>query len=126
MGAAQPPKASYIFKHALVQDTAYGSLLRGRRQRIHADIAQALEQRLADEECRACRHRPSFHRGGSRRTGGAYWLAAAELALSQSAPTEAERHASAGLALIPRIAEGRNATRSNWGSWSRAPMRWCR
>src|ERR1700716_1552941 len=31
-----PPKVSYIFKHALVQDTAYVSLLRGRRQRIHA------------------------------------------------------------------------------------------
>jgi predicted ATPase len=42
-----PPKASYIFKHALVQDTAYVSLLRGRRQRA------------------------SFHRSGACRAGGA-------------------------------------------------------
>src|SRR6185437_15391950 len=34
-------KASYVFKHALVQDTAYGSMLRSRRQRIHAQIAAA-------------------------------------------------------------------------------------
>ena len=34
-----PPQSSYIFKHALVQDAAYGTLLRGRRQRLHARIA---------------------------------------------------------------------------------------
>src|SRR6266851_3682930 len=49
-GRGAPPKATYIFKHALVQDTAYVSLLRSRRQRIHADIAQALKERFADEE----------------------------------------------------------------------------
>ena len=41
-GRGAPPEATYIFKHALVQDTAYSSLLRSRRQRIHADIARAL------------------------------------------------------------------------------------
>src|SRR5580704_5999440 len=43
-GRGVPPDATYVFKHALVQDTAYGSLLRSRRQRIHADIARALEE----------------------------------------------------------------------------------
>ena len=38
-----PPHASYLFKHALVQDAAHGSLLRATRQQLHADIAQALE-----------------------------------------------------------------------------------
>ena len=33
-----PPDAEYTFKHALVQDTAYGTLLRGRRQQIHARL----------------------------------------------------------------------------------------
>ncbi len=37
-----PPASSYIFKHALVQDAAYGTLLRGRRQRLHARIAATL------------------------------------------------------------------------------------
>src|SRR5258708_28423186 len=44
-----PPKASYVFKHALVQDAAYSSLLRGRRQGIHARIAWALKERVTDE-----------------------------------------------------------------------------
>src|SRR5439155_22760186 len=37
-GRGAPPEATYMFKHALVQDTAYISMLRGRRQRIRADI----------------------------------------------------------------------------------------
>ena len=48
-GRGAPPEATYVFKHALVQDTAYASLLRSRRQRIHADIARALEERSADQ-----------------------------------------------------------------------------
>ncbi len=38
-----PPDAVYAFKHALVQDAAYGSLLRGSRRQLHAQIAEALE-----------------------------------------------------------------------------------
>jgi predicted ATPase len=38
-----PPAAEYLFKHALVQDAAYGTLLRRRRQQLHARIAEALE-----------------------------------------------------------------------------------
>jgi len=38
-----PPAAEYLFKHALVQDTAYGTLLRGPRRQLHARIAEALE-----------------------------------------------------------------------------------
>jgi tetratricopeptide (TPR) repeat protein len=40
-----PPQASYFFKHALVQDAAYGTLLRRRRQELHAEIAATLEER---------------------------------------------------------------------------------
>jgi class 3 adenylate cyclase/tetratricopeptide (TPR) repeat protein len=104
-GRGTPPKASYIFKHALVQDTAYVSLLRGRRQRIHADIAQVLKERSAEEYPPAiiAHH---FTEAGLAEQAAPYWLAAAELALSQSAPVEAEHQASAGLALIPRVTEG--------------------
>src|SRR5882724_10838757 len=42
-----PPQAIYLFKHALVQDTAYQSLLRSTRQQYHQQIAQVLEQRFA-------------------------------------------------------------------------------
>ena len=43
-----PPQSSYIFKHALVQDAAYGTLLRGRRQRLHARIVATLEDRFPE------------------------------------------------------------------------------
>lgn len=44
----RPPRAQYIFKHALIQDAAYESLLRRTRQQIHQRIAQILEERFAE------------------------------------------------------------------------------
>jgi class 3 adenylate cyclase/predicted ATPase len=43
-----PPHASYLFKHALVQDAAYGTLLRGPRRALHACIAEALETQFTE------------------------------------------------------------------------------
>jgi predicted ATPase len=43
-----PPHASYLFKHALVQDAAYGTLLREQRRALHARIAEALESQFPD------------------------------------------------------------------------------
>jgi class 3 adenylate cyclase/predicted ATPase len=102
-----PPEASYTFKHALVQDTAYSSLLRSRRQRIHADIARALVERFADQVDSApeiiARH---YTEAGLAEPAVRYWLAAAEAALSRSANTEGARYAETGMGLIGRIPEG--------------------
>ena len=101
-----PPEATYIFKHALVQDTAYASLLRSRRQRIHADIARALVERFPDQIEAApaviARH---YTEAGLAEPATRYWLKAAELALSRSAPAEAESYIDAGLALISRLTD---------------------
>ena len=43
-----PPQATYTFKHALIQDTAYASLLRSTRQSYHRRIADVLEKRFAE------------------------------------------------------------------------------
>src|SRR6202000_2991716 len=43
-----PPHASYLFKHALVQDAAYGTLLRETRRALHARIAETLERQFAE------------------------------------------------------------------------------
>jgi predicted ATPase len=48
-----PPAAFYQFKHALVQDTAYSSLLRGPRQALHGRLAEALERRCGGRRRRA-------------------------------------------------------------------------
>jgi predicted ATPase len=45
-----PPEAVYTFKHALVQDAAYDSLLKSRRQELHGKIARVIEERLPDTE----------------------------------------------------------------------------
>src|SRR3989442_1437269 len=46
--AAYSAASSYLFKHALVQDAAYSTLLRGRRQELHARVAAAMEEPFAD------------------------------------------------------------------------------
>jgi len=43
-----PPLATYLFKHALIQETAYRSLLNSKRQQYHLQIAQVLEARFPD------------------------------------------------------------------------------
>jgi predicted ATPase len=43
-----PPDAEYTFKHALVQDAAYSTLLRSRRQQLHSQIAATLENRFPE------------------------------------------------------------------------------
>ena len=64
-GRGAPPEATYVFKHALVQDTAYGSLLRSRRQRIHADIAR--ERKVEQFRCGVATTRLVLARCANRR-----------------------------------------------------------
>jgi class 3 adenylate cyclase/predicted ATPase len=96
-----PPEASYVFKHALVQDAAYGMLLRKQRRQLHRDIAQRLEQ-----------HDPAVVQGqpellayhcseaGLHKSAIAYWTVAGERAARRAANTEAVRHFRRALALL--------------------------
>jgi predicted ATPase len=99
-----PPKASYAFKHALIQDAAYQSLLKSKRQQLHARIAQALEERLTDAgetgpEVLA-RH---LTEAGLAERAIPYWRRAGELAAARSADVEAIAHLSKGLELIATL-----------------------
>jgi hypothetical protein len=106
-GRGAPPEATYVFKHALVQDTAYASLLRSRRQRIHADIARALVERFAAEvEATPAIIARHFTEADLAEPAVSYRLKAAELALSRSVYVETAHYADAGLALIPRVTDG--------------------
>jgi class 3 adenylate cyclase/tetratricopeptide (TPR) repeat protein len=103
----EPPNATYVFKHALVQDAAYGSLLRGRRQTIHADIARAMCERFADRvESAPALIAHHFTEAGLREPAARYWLKATEQALSHSAYREANRYVDSGLAQLPALEEG--------------------
>jgi class 3 adenylate cyclase/tetratricopeptide (TPR) repeat protein len=99
-----PPDAEYTFKHALVQDAAYGTLLRSRRQRLHARIVATLENHFpeipATQPALLARH---CTESGLIEKAGAYRLKAGELALSRSAIVEAEAQFRKGLSDIAML-----------------------
>ena len=65
-----PPQATYLFKHALIQEAAYQSLLRSTRQQHHQRIAQVLEARIPRDRRDATRAGGApLHRGGPERAG---------------------------------------------------------
>jgi class 3 adenylate cyclase/predicted ATPase len=102
-----PPDAEYTFKHALVQDAAYGTLLRSRRQQFHARIAGTLEGRFpeiaAAQPALLARH---CEEAGLAEKAIAYWLAAGRQALARSAAPEAATLLRRGLALVPALPDG--------------------
>jgi tetratricopeptide (TPR) repeat protein len=103
----KPPHSSYLFKHALVQDAAYGMLLRTRRRELHARTASVLEQQFPEvvvAQPEALAHHLTEAGLGERAV--AYWLKAGDQALSRSAMTEAEALLRKGLSLIPLIPDG--------------------
>jgi predicted ATPase/DNA-binding winged helix-turn-helix (wHTH) protein len=104
-----PPDAVYSFKHALVQDVAYGSLLRGSRQRLHARIAEALEahspELMETQPELFARH---YAAAGLVEKSVAAWAAAGQRSAARSALAEAAAHyqkALDQLALLPENPE---------------------
>jgi class 3 adenylate cyclase/predicted ATPase len=102
----QPPESVYTFKHALVQDAAYGAMLRGDKQQLHARIAEALESNSADRPLREpeiLAHHFMEARQTERAVG--YWLTAGERDARRSANLEALRHLTRGLQALKTLAE---------------------
>jgi class 3 adenylate cyclase/tetratricopeptide (TPR) repeat protein/energy-coupling factor transporter ATP-binding protein EcfA2 len=98
------PQSSYLFKHALVQDAAYGTLLRARRQELHARVAAALERHLADlveRQPELLAHHLAAAGEASRAV--AQWLKAGQFAAGRSAHIEAIAHYGHGLALLSSL-----------------------
>ncbi|SJM30521.1 adenylate/guanylate cyclase domain-containing protein [Mesorhizobium delmotii] len=105
-----PPEATYTFKHALVQDTAYQSLLKSRRQQIHAVIASALEaqfREITEAEPETLAHH--YTAAGNAEQAIEYWLKAGQQALKRSANREAVAHLGKGLEVVGSLpdSEGR-------------------
>jgi predicted ATPase len=96
-----PPEAVYAFKHALVQDVAYASLLKSRRNELHGRIAAVLEARFADLVARQpellARHLTA---AGLADRAIDFWLRAGQLAVGRSANREAISHLSTTLEML--------------------------
>ncbi len=102
-----PPASSYIFKHALVQDAAYGTLVRGRRQRLHGRIAATLEDRFPEtlqvQPALLARH---CEAAGMLEQAVAYWLKAGQQAMARSAMAEAVAQLRKGLDALAGLLDG--------------------
>jgi class 3 adenylate cyclase/predicted ATPase len=102
----QPPKATYRFKHALIQDAAYQSLLTSTRQQHHQRIAGVLESQfpeiVATQPELLARH---YTEAGLIAQALPYWQAAGQQALARSANREAASHATKGLEALNSLPE---------------------
>ena len=100
------PQSSYLFKHSLVQDAAYATLLRARRQDLHARVAAVLDQDFVD----LVERQPellAYHltaAGNIERAVG-QWLKAGRYAATRLAHFEAIRHFERGLATLSALLE---------------------
>jgi predicted ATPase len=123
-----PPEAEYSFKHALVQDAAYSTLLRDRRQQLHGLISATLEREFSE----IVQTRPEVvtrHCTEANLVEKAvgYWLKAGQLALGRMALPEAIAHLDCGLAMLQKLGRSpqrdelepqvRNALGTAW--WAR-------
>jgi class 3 adenylate cyclase/predicted ATPase/tRNA A37 threonylcarbamoyladenosine biosynthesis protein TsaE len=96
-----PPHATYLFKHGLVQDAAYSTLLRERRRALHARIAEVLETQFPE----VAESRPELvarhcTEAGLVEKSAAFWAKAGRRSLARSALVEAEAHLTRALAQI--------------------------
>ena len=101
-----PPQATYSFKHALVQDTAYDSLLGSQRRELHGRIADVLGERFGERVAREpellARH---LQQAGRTEAAIAQYERAAQQATQRFAQSEALAHLREALALVTRLPE---------------------
>ena len=96
-----PPLATYAFKHALVQDAAYATLLRTRRRELHASIAKVLVERFAAmAESLPALVAHHYTEAGFAHEAVGYWRKAGQLASARSAGREAISSFERALALL--------------------------
>jgi class 3 adenylate cyclase/predicted ATPase len=97
----RPPRARYMFKHALIQDAAYASLLKRTRQQYHQQIAQMLEAEFpetVEAEPELVAHH--YTEAGLNEQAVGYWLQAGKRAAQRSANAEAINHLNRGIEVL--------------------------
>ena len=94
----------YLFKHTLIQEAAYQSLLRSTRQQYHARIAQVLEAQfpdIAETQPELLAHH--YTEAGLNEQAIGYWQQAGERAIQRSANLEAIQHLTRGLQIAGHV-----------------------
>jgi len=102
----RPPRSRYIFKHALIQDAAYQSLLKRRRQTYHQQVAALMEEEFSEVTAAhpelVAHH---FAEAGCTEKAITYLKKAGQIALGRSANVEAVTHFERGLQLLAQLPE---------------------
>jgi predicted ATPase len=100
----RPPRAKYVFKHALIQDAAYASLLKRTRQQYHQQIARMLETEFP-ETVKAEPELVAHHytEAGLNEQAVGYWHQAGKRATQRSAHVEAINHLTKGLEVLKTL-----------------------
>ncbi len=99
-----PPQARYLFKHALIQDAAYQSLLKSTRQQYHKQIAYVLEERFPETtETQPELLAHHYTEAGLVEQAIIYWQQAGQRATERSANVEAISHLTRGLELLKAL-----------------------
>ncbi|MGE0824774.1 MAG: adenylate/guanylate cyclase domain-containing protein [Candidatus Binatia bacterium] len=99
-----PPQVTYLFKHALVQDTAYQSLLKSKRQQLHQTIAQVLEAQFPDtKETQPELLAHHYTEANLIEPAISYWQQAGQRAAQRSANSEAINHLTKGLEVLKTL-----------------------
>jgi predicted ATPase len=107
-----PPQATYLFKHALIQEAAYQSLLKSTRQQYHQRIAQVLEEQFP-ETAETQPELLAYHytEAGLTEQAIPYWQQAGQRALERSAYVEAISHLTKGLEVLKTLPDTPERTR---------------
>jgi class 3 adenylate cyclase/predicted ATPase len=101
-----PPQATYLFKHALIQDAAYQSLLKSTRQQYHQRIAQVLEAQFPETvETQPELVAQHYTAAGCTEQAVIYWQRAGQQASERSANLEAISHLTTGIELLTTLPE---------------------
>lgn len=102
-----PPDAIYMFKHALIQDAAYNTLLKSRRQHLHATVAENILTKFPDiaaTQAEVIAHHLTAAEDYVRAIE--FWLLAGKAQIRASADLEAIDHLRRGIGLLARIPDG--------------------
>jgi class 3 adenylate cyclase/predicted ATPase len=111
-GRGDPPDATYVFKHALVQDAAYSSLTRSKRQQLHSGIANALKKQFSETvETQPELMAHHLEQAGLAEQAIEYLRIAGQRAIERSANAEAIGHLKNALRLLESLPAGGQRTR---------------
>jgi predicted ATPase len=114
------PQSTYIFKHSLIQDATYQSLLKSTRQKYHLKIAQVLEKDFADTmETQPELLAHHYTEAGLNEQAVGYWHQAGQRATQRSANVEAINHLTKGLEVLMTLPDTLERARQELDAVSR-------